>query len=402
MTSPPDPELLFDLETLVAEAVARFGTAGRVRVEGDRIHLQGHGANTTAPIGPLLEQWDELSPELKQRRATALARQLVERRRASSPPPAPARAFRLPSALAPLLILTAGGAAVYMAYLKLTPPRDAESPSATPGGSASAAPALGSEAYEQERQAREARVCALTRERVLRGTTVGPMDVEGWVVELVLLRAADADLTFDPALAAFIERRPGQLSGRFVWASAPLLAEREGPGTTVEIADAREGEALRGVRLTFSGRYVISYFTETQRSEYVRAAAALSDRLDARYGALFARCARSTTHELGAWFRGPGPAGAAASLVHFIAGQAAPAQLLPEQGGASAGLPELTARALPLDRARVARTIGAHGGMIAGKGGDSATTLTFPFKDGNRAGRASFDLARALGVARSL
>ena len=53
-----------------------------------------------------------------------------------------------------------------------------------------------------------------------------------------------------------------------------------------------------------------------------------------------------------------------------------------------------------LDRSRSGEIVGPHGGMIGGAPGSSS--LTFPFRDADRAARASRELARALeiGVAR--
>jgi hypothetical protein len=53
---------------------------------------------------------------------------------------------------------------------------------------------------------------------------------------------------------------------------------------------------------------------------------------------------------------------------------------------------ELTAG---LTRSQVSMLIGRHGGMIAGRPGQSASLL-FPFDDGNRAARASREIAQTL------
>jgi hypothetical protein len=49
-----------------------------------------------------------------------------------------------------------------------------------------------------------------------------------------------------------------------------------------------------------------------------------------------------------------------------------------------------------LTRTQVSMLIGGHGGMIAGRPGRGASLL-FPFDDGNRAARASRELAETLG-----
>ncbi len=400
-----DPEVQREIETLVAEAVARFGAAGEVRIVGERIHLEGYGPPTSAELGGLEAQWDGLAPELRGRRATALARELVQKRRASLPPTRSGGFnFKLPSFVAPLVVLGLAAVALWFARSWLLPEKTnaAVTSSAQPGPLAS----TGVDAYEAQRRARAERVCQATRSRIQRGATVGPTDVEGWVVELVLLRdGSSAELTFDPGLSPFISRRPGQLSGKFVWASAEDIAGAEGPSTVVTVADASipnpETPKHRGVRLTFAGRYVAPYFRDDGRKSFIRVAAALAERLGATHGALYARCAESSSHYLGAWFRGPGAGGASASLVYWMGAFADPPQLraavLAADAGADPILDRVEQAGAELTKARVAKLIGSDGGMIAGRP-DGPHTLTFPFKDGNRAARASLELARELNV----
>ncbi|MCA9597419.1 MAG: hypothetical protein KC776_29095 [Myxococcales bacterium] len=403
-----DPEVYREIETLVAEAVARFGAAGEVRIVADQIYLEGYGPPTSAALGGLDAHWDGLAPEVRQRRTTALARELVQKRRASLPPTA-RRSFKLPGFVAPLVILALAGVALWFARAWLLPQRGNPTPTTTtptPNPVAS----VGADAYEAERRARAERVCQATRSRVMRGATVGPTDVEGWVVELVLLRdGSSGDLTFDPGLGPFVARRPGALSGRFVWPAAEDISGAEGPSTLVTVADASlpnpQQPKHRGVSLTFSGRYVAPYFKDEGRKSFVRVAAALAERLGATHGALYARCAESSTHHLGAWFLGPGPGGAAASLVYWMGAFADPPQLraaLIRHDGvvspeASGTLGQLEDAAKDLTKPRVAKLIGSDGGMIGGHP-DGPHAITFPFKDGNRAARASRELARELGV----
>jgi serine/threonine-protein kinase len=381
-----------------------------VRIVGDFIHLEGYGPPTSAPLGALAAQWDGFSPELRGRRATALARELVQKRRASLPPTARRGFnFKLPSFVAPLAILALTVVALWFARSWLIPGKSRSDGAPTTTVTSPVA-SVGADAYEAERRARAERVCQATRSRIQRGATVGPTDVEGWVVELVLLRDGNSgELTFDPGLSPFISRRPGQLRGKFVWASAEDIAGAEGPSTIVDIANASipnpESPKHRGVRLTFSGRYVAPYFRDDGRKSYVRVAAALAERLGATHGALYARCAESSSHHLGAWFRGPSAGGAAASLVYWMGAFADPPQLratlLAADGGSdpsqSGVLDQLGTAGAELTKARIAKLIGSDGGMIAGRP-DGPHTLTFPFKDGNRAARASLALARELDV----
>ena len=404
---PLDPGIAHELQAQIAEAVSRFGVAGHVRVTAERVFLEGHGPAVSVELGGLGAQWDQLNPDTRQRRATQLARELVNSRRGTSISPQPARQrLRLPNFVAPVLIIGAAAFAIYQVRAWMLP-GGGTSNSAEPAG----APANTAATPDTERQARAQRVCEATRSRVMRGATVGPTDVEGWVVELTLLRPGDTpDLTFDPGLANFIERRPGQFEGHFAWAGAPKLKEARGPGARVQVSSANAPGAskpeLRGVRLTFSGRYVSPYFKESERGQYFRTAAALAERLGASYGGLYARCAEGNTHHIGSWFRGPGAAGAAAALSYFM-GAFAPAphvrrEVLFPDGGSdprrSSAILRITASGSALTKDRVARLLGEHGGMIAGRSG-GPMTLTFPFRDGNRASRASHTLARSVGVA---
>ena len=50
-----------------------------------------------------------------------------------------------------------------------------------------------------------------------------------------------------------------------------------------------------------------------------------------------------------------------------------------------------------LTRDSVRSLIGTQGGMISG-GGDTFSSIIFPFRDGNRSARASREMARSLGV----
>jgi hypothetical protein len=396
-----DAEIRREIEALVAEAVARFGMAGQVRCEAGQVVLFGHGPDVAIEIGMLVEQWDALAPDVRQRRITEIARRLVGRRRESAAPAVSGAGFRLPAWIAPIVILGLGGAGIWAAYRWLGPKTPAV---------ASAAPVLSADAYEAERRERSQRVCEATRTRVMRGASVGPSDVEGWVVEIRVLRGGETpELELDPGLAAFVDRPRGARSGRFVWSGAKELVAIQGVDTTVEIADASlppgKTPKFRGIRATFSGRYAIPYFSEEERPAFVRTAAAIAEQVGASHAALYARCGHGATYHLGAWFLGPGPAGAATSLIYFMGLHTDIPQVersVLEPAGAKAdpalSLERLGDALAPLDRARLATLIGAHGGMIAGRN-TGPVTLTFPFRDSNRAARASHDLARAVKIA---
>jgi hypothetical protein len=153
------------------------------------------------------------------------------------------------------------------------------------------------------------------------------------------------------------------------------------------------------VRLTFTGRYVLPYFREEERPAVIHAAAALAERVGATHGGLYARCEHSSSHQLGAWFLGPGPRGAAASLVYFMGVKAEVPQVRAELSAGSRALDRLGQAFEPFDRPRVGKLVGTHGGMIAGRA-EGPGSITFPFRDGNRAARASLELVRAAKLER--
>jgi hypothetical protein len=407
-----DTELLREIETLVAEEVARFGVAGEVRIVGNSVVLEGYGPPSGVDLGGLIDQWDQLPHEVRARRATGLARRLVEARRASvAPLRSSARGLSMPRFVAPALILALGAGGVWAAYKYLTPGTTGGLKAADHATDKPAGSSVPADEYESERLARAERVCQTTRERVQRGATVGPTDTEGWVVELTLLRAGgNSALTFDPALASFIERRAGSLEGKFVWAGAPEIGARSGPDTKVLVEDASipapDQPRLYGVTLRFTGRYVISYFTEAERIAYHKTAHTLAQRLGADFAGLFAQCAQSATHQIGSWFWGGSPAGAAASVIYFMGAHADPVQieqktLFPRGGDSvvrSAALLRIAEETAELKRERVLRLLGNTGGMIAGRP-NAPHVISFPYKDSNRASRASLDLAREVDIA---
>jgi serine/threonine-protein kinase len=395
-----DSELKREMELAIAEAVARFGMAGDVLIEGDDVRLVGAGPEVVTPLGNVADQWTNLAPELRNRRAMEIARRLVGARRQSLAPAGGKRSSPILGYVAPVVILAVAAVAVFFAYRYFSP---GGAGFAWFGKSATSASAQSLEQYEAERTERAQRACEATRARIQRGATVGPADVEGWVVEIVLLRPSNTtDPVTDPALGAFV--KPSDGGARFHWAGSPELAEVEGIGTSVDVA-AEPAAGFRGLRLTFRGRYVAEYFQSGTSRHFLKVASGLAEKLSARYGAVYARCAHTDTHHLGSWFHGPSPAGAAAALVYFMGAFNDPPQLresvLFPEGGADPRTSEIIPRVEKgldgWDRVKIRNTLGEHGGMISGQK-DGPTTLTFPFSDGNRASRSSLALARAAGV----
>jgi hypothetical protein len=251
--------------------------------------------------------------------------------------------------------------------------------------------------------ARSRRVCEATRSRIMRGGTVGPSDVEGWVVELALLRdATEAPLAESPSALKFVafDERGASL----VYADPVGLLPGSARGT-VSVVERRT-EQLLDTRLVLGGDYVRTYFEEGSRPALLRFSAALAGSVNARHAALFARCSHLTSHHVGAWFTSNRPGDAAALLVYFMGAFDSAPQLKPELVKDEQGAPLPTDRALQaialasqsMRKADLKAWLASDGGMVAGDD-QKSSTITFPFKDSNRASRASRRIARGLGLA---
>ncbi len=403
VSSAHDSELEREVETAIAEAVARFGMAGEVLIEKGEARLVGAGPEVVTEIGNVLDTWSALAPELRTRRATEIARRLVTARRASLSPDVARRSLNIGRYVTPIVILCVTGAAIWLAFQYLSPGSGGLA-KLFGGGAPSATGPRNIDEYEAERTARAERACEATRARIQRGATVGPADVEGWVVEIVVLRPPDAgDPLADPALGEFISKRD-DAGARFVWSGAPDIAELEGITTEVVVAEEPAAK-LRGIRFTFKGSYVTSYFHPGTSRHFITVAAALSEKLRGRYAGLYARCAHTETHHLGAWFFGPSPAGASAALIYFMGVFHDPPQLrqsiLFPEGGTDVRASDIVQRVetglAGFDRVKVRNVVSEQGGMISGPN-EGPCALTFPFSDANRASRASLELARVGGV----
>ncbi|MGE0324331.1 MAG: hypothetical protein AB7K71_41685 [Polyangiaceae bacterium] len=389
---------LEEITTHVAECITRFGVAGEVRVDADCARLIGNGPNVEAPLGDLLERWAELSQEDRARRCLDTARKLVAARRSSLPPTRPARLLQLPGWLGPLVLFALLGG---VGWWWLGRPVTLEEPASSAAPAASAASAA--EAADSEQRA--ASVCQRTRSRVMRGATVGPLDVEGWVVELALQRADDQAFDRSKLLGDFIDFAGPE--PRVTWTQAPALSRLSGVGTHVEVSESSLSAAgipaRRSLVLTFKGTYINPYFDEKQRIQYVMFANALAQRSGSTHGALYARCSGDSNHHIGSWFLGPSPGEAVGSLIYFM-GTYSTSPHVSTLAIADAAAPDratlfegIRKAAAASSRADVGLWLGAQGGMLAGPA-DGPTRITFPFKDANRASRASREIARLLEI----
>jgi hypothetical protein len=241
---------------------------------------------------------------------------------------------------------------------------------------------------------------------VLRGGTLGPLDVDGWVVEISLLRPGDAlEVARDPAFDVFVDRNQGE--PRLVWTGTKqlvkLTSERSRLAFEERVYPAHGHIQWREAVLTFSGRFVDRYFRETERGAFHRLADALATRLGAAYGAVYARCAHRQDAMVGSWIRGTDVPSATAALIFFMDLRSASSHLRGGDGRVDP-LPDPTSplvrfreAARDLDRRELATLLADTGGMVAGT--DRATTVLFPFQDSSRASRASRQIARRIGAA---
>jgi hypothetical protein len=405
-----------EIETRLLETLGRFGVAGTVRIDEGRAVLDGHGPAVSTDVEALVEQWGQLSPHERDRACTDASRRLAAERRAL----AGSGRIEPHSGVGPATMWVGGGLVV-LGLLVVGALVSGWFGAAGSAGQAATTverrrmdAGIGDfEQYEREREARSARACRATSTRVARGGTVGPADTEGWVVEVALLREqAPSDLSSHPGLTKFLSREPGRTMGRFIWPGASELAGLEGATTQVVVRSAGlEGggsRGWRGVILTFTGKYVRPYFDSAQRSVYQRVAYALVTELGATHAGVYARCATGTLHQLGSWFQGPTAGDAAGAMLYFMRAASAPAggdaQAAHRDGGGKPAPPDLLDRIMTatagLDRTRIATALGAQNGMISGAK-QGPNTISFPFRDGNRATRSSYQLAGFLGLRQS-
>jgi hypothetical protein len=391
-----DAEAKLEIANLIQETLGRFGMPGVIEIHGTDAVITGSGETVRVPLGNLATSWNQLDHEERSRLCRGIARGLVTTRR-SLPPRAAADRGPMPPWMIATVTAAAVVAVVVGAYLGWQQWGSNEEP-------VIAAPID----YVQEREDRARRVCEATRVRVTQGARIGSTDVEGWVVEMTLLRPAGSGP--GEFLDGAISVEPDG-TGRVAWSGAPALATADGGRTGVEIEKIQigEGDAARyGVRLAFRGRYVSPFFRPAERIQYIRLANRLAKTGGAAQGALYARCEDSASNHMGAWFRGRTPTEAAAALLYFGGAQRNPSvvasRALSADGKAldpEFAVNHLEATAKSLKRSRLAELIGKHGGMIAVM--PETTTLRFPLHDVNGASRAASRSAqlvsRELGVA---
>ena len=419
-----DEQIVEQIRAMVEAELQHRAFSGKVRVEGQFLIVGKGATEARADLKGSVQQWESLPDDLRERRAQQIAQLLSEgTARAPLVIRPPRQRQRNPtgplSCLAPLLIAALTVCALGVAYRYLSPNK--ESPLASirrvldqsPIGSTIAsvtAPSYDASSVEHERSVIASAACAKSRTRVSRGGSVGPADVEGWLVELVLLRRGPpVDLSQSSPLSSFVRREAGASSGKLIWVKASSLVAQERFDARVELRELPPlGEKnVNAVSLVFSGPYVVPYFTEDQRADYFALADALADALGATEGALFAHCAGSEAHHVGSWFLGATPGAAVGSLIYFMESFTDVPILKPEVLGSAADprrrghtFDVINQATGSLSRGSVATLVGSELGMISGRPKQPAR-LTFPFRDGNRASRSGLDAARSLGLASS-
>jgi hypothetical protein len=422
-----DEQIVQQMRVMVEAELQRRGWPGKPRVEGLFLVVGKGDREARVDLRGSLQQWDSLPDDLRQRRVQQIAKLLsegAERASVRSRPPRQRRSNGpgLFSFVAPLLVLALTAGAIVVGYRLLAP--NGNSPSATvnrwlqgairasASASASAtAPSYNARSIEQERAVIASAACGNSRTRVARGGNVGPADVEGWQVELVLLRRGPAvDLSQSAALSPFVQRSAGSATGKLVWPQAKSIVAEERFDAQVELhALPPLGEKnVSGLSLVFSGPYVTPYFTEDQRVDYFSLADAMADAMAATDGALFAHCTNNDAHHVGAWFLGMTPGAAVASMIYFMEAFTDLPVLKPELLGSGSSaqarrghtFDAINLATAGLSRSSVATLVGSELGMISGRPNKPAR-LTFPFRDGNRASRSGLAAARSVGLASS-
>jgi hypothetical protein len=396
-----------EIATFVGEALARFGTAGSVVANDNALILTGHGVDVSIELGRVPEDWRGMNEESRRRRALELARKLAERRRFNSSAPRASESAYSPWVLLfGLLVIGGLGFAVFHFVVRGNA-EDLElvSPSLRGAAEPSAEPSV------DDTRVRAREMCSRARARAAQGATLGPTDVEGWVVELGIVKLeSERSLLNAAELDPFVTRKKPKNTGRFAWTGARRLVEIDAPSAVVRLSERSIGARGRLLTVTFAGAYVVPYFSQSDRGAYLDAAREIVTALAGDHAGLYARCEDDTRHYLGSWFYGNGNGHAVASLVYFMGveserGVLSAPHLNAESwhvadGGVAAEadiLATLSSAFEPLDRRRVATLLGPHGGMISGRDG-APSVVGFPFQDGNRASRASLAMARGMGV----
>jgi hypothetical protein len=390
------PELVLrEIARYIEDALPRFALHGAVHLSAGSAYIDSSQGKIAIDLGTLPRRWNHLDEASRRAASNDVVRQVTRQRARPVASRQPLLSLdRLPLApLGAVVVLSVGG---FFLFRSLLP---SSLPPAEPGARARAA-----QAAPETSEARTRRVCESTQARVARGATVSIADTDGWVVEFSALRSFGAPAYAD-ALRAFVGE--GAAQGRFIWPEEPNLARisATGAGVRTEAEPLTVGDRkLERVTVIFEGAFVDPYFREEERSRYFHVASAMATSLSAHHAGLYARCAHTSGHYLGSWFRGPSEGGAATALLFLVGAFAEPPHIAgpflkplgqgPDLGYAFANIEAAT---VPLTRAKLSDVMGKSQGMVTGPP-KAPLTLTFGFPDGSSASRASRELARTVGL----
>lgn len=394
-----------EIAAAIQEAMGRRGAPGTVRIEGNTVHVASGEFELSCSLGSLAQTWSRMSEAERLTQSTRLA-QAISQSQPYRPSTDPRLPFTMDGRVVAVGILAVLVGLYYLTFGRTTELGPAEPRSSRGLSDETRGPGSGLSNGTD----RDAQACANTMSRVFRGGSVTVADAAGWIVELALLRQGGPQLlSEDAALRRYLEHPQNPQGSRFIWEGEPNFAPLATSDTLVRVRPLMlddPSRELSGVALAFSGTLVDPYFNESGRSKYYHIAHTLAKDLNADHAALYARCVGHESHALGSWFRGKNAGGAAASLVYFMGVFASPRHIdtaaLPLLESGAVHHPQVFTKianqAQGLDRKALASAIGNEGGMAMG-GPQEPVTITFPFKDGNRASRSSRSLARLSGLA---
>jgi len=374
-----------EIERAITSALSRRGIAGKLSLSAGVAELSDTGTKPVSVELGWVEQWHVLPPDLQDRRVESAAKELkiaVDRARGKIVLPSiDAGAFARKAMIAAAL---AAGVAIVGWWLHGS--GFFGSSSETDDGAASSKPIdLGPD------DERLARACEAGRKRLAAGASMG-VDIEGWVVELWLARAADeGELMPDPTLRGAVRDGAKLVAGKTAKAT---LVRGEGAGPL----------GMQSAVLRLVGDYVTAFFAQSRRPSLERWAGELALSAGVDHAALYARCAHLKTHDAGAWYFGRDHVVASVSLLYGAGAFATPPafdRAAFEEGGGL--LQALSTRLSKLDGDELSGAMRAQGGrfeaMAVSKGGGDAgivSVLRFPFGGPTRPLRASRSLARTM------
>jgi serine/threonine-protein kinase len=376
-----------ELEQAVGAALSEMGIRGTIVVRGNTMELTADGAPVAIDVEVILQQWALLPEEMKKRKAEEVARRLLNAQRAARPAVrARPKEEGAPGARFWIAVAAGIGALALVGVARMVLSRM--------GGEKAEPKTVPSEA-DGARRERLSRACTAMRDRLYKGASFGPLSTEGWAVELWLGSKKGGALRAHPAIAGAVAN--GKLTAA---ADDQLAAVTDG---TAEIVDGlgdengKRSPSWGAVTIVLREGYARAFFEYEPRQRFVAMADRLADAAGADAGALYARCAHQTAHDIGAWFRGAGAPGAAAMLVYQM-GFFAEAKIVDRAALANAGGSELDA----LEKAASDADPESLGRMVSGQGGSVRTThgvsYVFPLSAPMRSIAATRAVARKMGI----